>query len=367
MANKRVFYAVQALGFAQDGTSVFTTAHGVQSIGITTTFNLEQVFEMGQVAIYENIEQIPDVELTAEKVLDGYPLLWHLATKGATTGTLGGRQNIKTIAALAVFDDTRDSASGTAIAEVHMSGMVISSLAYQFPVEGNCTESVTVVGNTKKWKDIEGGTTAVFTGAFTTNADAPTGTGGVQRRENVLFVPLSGSPTTTDANSMSKAYCTILPTDIYGISASGTNPQLADGSFTVPIQSIGVSVDLGRQEIFQLGRKVPYHRSVSFPTEVRTDIEVLATKWDGISGTEAGGENGAAAGSNLKNQTIRIQMEEGTRIDLGTKNKLQSVAWGGGDAGQGGGNVTNKYTYVTHNTLNVYHPQDPSSLAFVYG
>src|SRR5688572_5422627 len=107
--NKRVFFAIQQVGFMPEGSSTFTAAHGVQSVGITTNFNLEQVFELGQLSIYDNIEQIPDVEVTMEKVLDGYPLLYHLATANATSGTLVGRSNQKTTVGLAVFSDTMDS------------------------------------------------------------------------------------------------------------------------------------------------------------------------------------------------------------------------------------------------------------------
>ena len=54
MAN-RIFYAGQQLGFAQIGSNTFTAAHGVQSVGLNTTFNLEEVFELGQISLYENI------------------------------------------------------------------------------------------------------------------------------------------------------------------------------------------------------------------------------------------------------------------------------------------------------------------------
>lgn len=365
MANKRVFYAVQQVGFARDGTSTFIAAHGVQSVGITTNFNLEQVFELGQIAIYENIEQIPDIEVTIEKVLDGYPLLYHLATNGATNGSLTGRSNIKTIIGLSVFSDVQDSASGTPLAEVTMSGMVISAVNFTFPVEGNCTESVTCVGNSKIWRDVEGGETSLFAGAFN-NADAPlalaAGSGGVQRREDVLFEPAAGSPTGVDVNGMSNAWKTILPTDIFGTSSDGSNPTNPDGSYRVPVQSITISTDLGREQIFELGRKSPYHRYVTFPVEVRSEIEVLALKMDNISADEAGGHNGAPVGSNLKNQTIRVRTRDGTMIDTGKKNKLTTVAWNGGDAGGGGGNVTNRFSYVTYNELYITHPQDPSGL-----
>jgi len=52
MANNRLFYAIQQLGF--DGVvdvDGYTAAHGVQSVGMTTNFSLDQVFELGQLAI----------------------------------------------------------------------------------------------------------------------------------------------------------------------------------------------------------------------------------------------------------------------------------------------------------------------------
>ena len=74
LSNDRVFYATQAVAIAPRGTAPdvyekIHAAHGVQSIGITTNFNLEQVFELGQLEIYENVEGIPDVEVTMEKVI----------------------------------------------------------------------------------------------------------------------------------------------------------------------------------------------------------------------------------------------------------------------------------------------------------
>ena len=81
MPNNRIFYACQAVAIEPQyvNDNVLTNAgvlaplHGVQSVGINTTFNLEQVFELGQIQIYENIEGVPEVEVTLEKVLDGYP------------------------------------------------------------------------------------------------------------------------------------------------------------------------------------------------------------------------------------------------------------------------------------------------------
>lgn len=340
MPNQRIYYAVHAIGFAKIGTNTFTTAHGVQSVGINTKFNLEQVFELGQVAIYENIENIPDIEITSEKVLDGYPPLYCLATNGSTSASLSGRSNQKTIVGLSIYGDTQDSASGTPIAQCTMSGVYCSSLAYNFQVQGNSTEQVTLVGNNKVWNN-------TFTGPAFTNLDSPlaiTGSGGVNRREDVIFYPLSAGGKYTH-----------LPQDIPNISASGTNNQNTDGTYKAHLQSIKISSNLGREQLFELGRRGPYHRYITFPVEVKCDIEVIDITGDQVTALED-------AASNLTDRTINVYTREGLYVDLGTKNKLNSVTYSGGNAGQQGGNVQTTYSYTTFNDLTITHPQDPSGL-----
>ena len=74
MANNRIYYAIQQVTLGTGSVPV----HGLQSVGLTTNFNLEQVFELGQLSIYQNVENIPEIEVTLNKVLDGYPLLYVL-------------------------------------------------------------------------------------------------------------------------------------------------------------------------------------------------------------------------------------------------------------------------------------------------
>lgn len=362
MPNKRIIYSVKQVGFAKLGSTSYTPAHGVQSVGINTNFNLEQVFELGQIAIYENIENIPDVEVTIEKVIDGYPLIYHLATNGAASATLSGRQNVRSIVGLSIFADTKDSATGTPETKVAMSGMYVSALTYTIPVEGNCSESVTLVGNHKRWYGGADNSFITFNGAFTTNNDSPlssaSGTGGVQRRENVLF---NCSYHILDSNNqIADSGTTILPREIDGISSSGTNNRDSEGNYSAHLQTITISTDLGREELFELGHRSPYHRFVTFPTEVTCAIEVTASSGDMVSATDEGiyGNN-----QNLRDNTIRVVLQEGLKLDLGTKNKLASVTYGGGDAT--GGNDTVTYNYSNFNVLTVAHPQDPSGLPLV--
>ena len=360
MANDRVYYAIQQVSFGKDstgGTGTRIAAHGVQSVGITTTFNLEQVFELGQLAIYENVEGTPDVEVTMSKVLDGYIPLFCLATADQTDGpALAQRANSKCFVQLGIWDEARESAgqaSSNAGSFCEMSGLVVSSVGYNFPLDDNFTEDITLVGNFKVWGSGQAKNTQSLScgvsyypsgtaGAFGGNNDAPIGAGGVNRRENIQFA-------TTQAQTSGGDY-TILPEDIPGVGTSGQKG-------TAHVSSISVSTDLSREDIFELGSKLPYAKKVTFPVEVTCDIEVTTASGDMINALDDCTDDAACnTKNNLNERRIRIATCEGLRIWLGKKNKLASVSYGGGDAG--GGNATVTYSYSTFNDCTVMHERD---------
>jgi len=367
--NQRIYSAIHALSIKTEGVGAdYTEVHGVQSVNMTTNFNLEQVFELGQLALYENIESLPDVQITTQKVLDGYPLMYCLATKDATTPTLSGRQNSKAQVALGIFSDTLDSSTGVPSQHMTTSGMYISSVTYSFPLDGPSTEEVTFVGNNKVWRNdprmviSEPAWSADLTamGQFNNN-DAPIGSGGISRREDLLFSPGDSSGLGVDTNGMvdDPDIC-ILPPDIVGITSSGTHDL--SNEHRARLASITVSVDLGRETINELGRRGPYHRFITFPTEVTCEVQVTSTSGDFISAVEEGILSSAGQCSNAANlteRTIRIATCEGTRISLGAQNKLSSVTYAGGDAG--GGNVTVTYNYSTFNDFTIMHLNDPNA------
>lgn len=345
MAQNRVWWGISALGIKSVGsTSGYTTVHGIQSLGTTTKIDVRKIFELGQSEIYENVEELPDVEMTAEKVFDGYPILYHLATPNATSASLLGRSNDKCIAAIAVFSDVQDSASGTPLAILEMSGLFVNSWSAEFTVDGDAKESCSFIGNNKVWKN--GSSSAygtAFNGTLFDNTDTPlavTGSGGVQQRENIIW------------DGASTSVITILPLDIPGISSSGTN-NLTAGVRGAHVQKISVSADFGREAMLELGQKAPYHRYMNLPVEVKTDIEIMALSGDMVSVTDS-------ATSNTSDRTIRIALTEGLNVYLGTKNRLNNVSYGGADAG--GGNATITYSYTNANSLTVTHPQDPAGL-----
>jgi len=350
--NSRIWWACEAVGIAKNGSTSPTVIHGAQSVGITTNYNIEPIFELGQSSPYQLLEDIPNVEVTSEKMIDGYPLIYHLATRGAASPTLIARSNQKCSISLPIYGEVQDSASGTALIELYCSGMFLNSVQYQIPVQGQCTESVSFVGNNKIWK------TGSFylTGTLFDGSDVPlsytSGTGGVQRRQNVVFTPTTNS---LDVNGqVDDSACTILPPDIAGISSSGTNVLRSDGNYRCSVQNISINTDLNRDALYELGHKGAYFRPAGFPVQVSCDIEINAKSGDMVDCYENG--TGAAA-TNVTNRSIRVKLQEGTFIDLGRKNKLSNVTMGGANAGNGIATIT--YSYTTYNDFLVTHPLDP--------
>ena len=362
--NRRIFFPTHAIGFGPFQTETYTTVHGAQTVGINTNFTLDPILELGQAALYELVEQVPEIEVTTEKVLDGNPLLYHLATRGAPDGSLFGRANQRSMFGMSVYGDTQNAASGTPTSQIECSGLYWSQHTLTFATDGPFKEALTLVGNNKLYRS--SGFTFSPTGLV--NTDAPlslVGSGGVQLRRDMIFYPILGvgdplySLETTnalDVNGQVKAYLTILPPDVQGISSSGTNDRIGGDQFTAHIQNITVSINAGRDAVLELGRKEPYFRFMTIPISATCEISTIATEADTISAIEKGQDG---FGNNLTNRSIYLRSREGTFVSLGTQNKLQSVSFQGG--GTDGGQVTTTYTFITYNFYIVSHPQDPDS------
>lgn len=375
MPNNRVFYAIHSVAFKKsDGIAtnevvnispgvdvvptgtrnqrIWEVAHGVQSVGMTTTFNFEQVFELGQLEIYEFIEAEPSIEVTVEKVLDGTKPLWFMATERGTTSLTARTANYKTDVAISIFSDTQTRASGLPVSMVLGSGMYLSSITYTFPVDGNFTESITLVGNDKVWADWEGvaGAAAAYPNEGSSNSQVPVGfPSGFPGGASGPFRTLEDARVIGSGVQRREAFdlsCSLLPTEIPGVSSSGTLDDIVEH-----LQTITVSTDLGREDIFELGRKRPYTKFVTYPIEVTTSIEVITSQGDFVDAVAR--EETCSATQNTANQEIYLCLCEGLRIDLGTKNRLQSIDMAGGEAG--GGNMTITYNYSNFNELTITH------------
>jgi hypothetical protein len=323
--NKRIFYATQGVKLSPvlpDGTTADAVIPGgIQTVGITTNYNLERVFQLGQLELYDTIENNPEVQVTLNKVFDGTKPLFLITmggTNSANSGSIVEFQNNRVNLDLYVHQDTNQGTTGNALAVVSCTGLYASSFTYTFPTDGNMTEEVTLVGNTKTWTSDPSNSSV-----FSSNVNAK----GLARRwkfnyDNCVFPTGSGA----------------IPFD-------PSNPT--------PFSNITVNFDLGREAIYSLGTYVPYLRFVNFPLEITTEITSIAQDGDFLN-IDENTYSCEASTSAIVDKPIKLVIcgtgvGDKLTIDLGDKNKLQSVNYTGGDTG--GGNVQISYSFTTNNTF----------------
>lgn len=321
----RTFYACQkvqmtppsgAPGSTIDNT--FTTLNAINSLGITTNYNLEPVYQLGQLEPGDQFENNPEVEISITKTMDGTATIYeHMMGDGGLTALSESRGGVKFF----VYPQQVEAATGVSTASCLVQPAYLSSITWNFPSDGAFTEEATIVGNSKTWSY----------GATDNDAPAVSLTG-VARRQ--MF---------DEGNS-------VFPND--GISGAMPGDAL--------LQNISVSVDFGREEIYQLGQQIPYTRYINFPVEVTTEFEIISASGDYAEIVEATSD--CANDKNIGDQSISIVLCDGTTLDLGSKNRLNSVSTAGGDAG--GDNVTYTYSYVNYSKLDY---TGPSSMAQSYG
>lgn len=326
MSNNRIFYAIQALGI--DSTNGGATidgdvewVKGVQSVGVATNFSLDQAFEMGQLEVYANNENVADVEITTSKVLDGYKLLYQSAVGTVNaSGDIVAAANNPSTAHLIIYTDNVSAASGTPNVIMTCSGMYVGSVGYTFPVDGNATEDLTLVGNSKQF---ETGSSDIDTGFKPISSTPHLPNSGTVRRQNFLL---------TDADMK-------IPAEV--VSASR-------GSATGALQSVSISADFGRDNIYELGSYKPYYKFASYPVTVTCDFELVSTTGDQVEISDSNTPTLTAG------REIVIKTQAGTggtyyKFDLGSQNKLTSVNYSGADTG--GGNATVTFSYQGFNKL----------------
>jgi hypothetical protein len=326
MSNRRVFYACEAISLTPlkyiEGSRSWQAMPskkplGVQSVGMTTNFNLEKIFTLGQLAQYDSIENNPEVEVTINKIFDGtLPLYLICMGGGDTQGSLITFANNRVNLEFGIYQDTVQIASqASGVSSMKSTGMYMQSVNFTFPTDGNATEDVTLVGTNREWLS-----TPTF--GFTQEKTAPS----VVRRWKFNL-----------------DQC-ILPYGDGGMEADA------------PVTSVTVSADFNREAIYTLGSYEVYDRPITFPVEVNTEIESLAIAGDGIELDELAYSCAGSDSTSVKNKEIKFVIcgKDGGNsfsIDLGKKNKLTSVSYGGGEAG--GGNLTITYSFTTDNFLTV--------------
>lgn len=282
----RIFYACHAVSV--DNTPV----KGAQSVGITTTFDLEPVFQLGQVKPVEIMNLAPSVELTVTRAItNSSGTIWN----GDFITNVGSAN--KTVC-VGIGDDTAPLLNANT-ASIYCTGAGISGATYNFPVDGIFTEEITFVANDKQL-------------------------GGCS---------VSVSEDTTSLTKTRQHY-------------NGGAPSLVTSAGN--LTNISISTSVGRENLLKLGQFKPFHNYANLPAEVTVEFEVSATSVDGaVFGTTAA--CASPTGGAYTKQDISLNMCGKTFLMENCK--LSNVSYGGGDTG--GGNATITFTYTTYNNLTI--------------
>jgi hypothetical protein len=437
MTNNRVFWAIQQVAIKDNGAAATSSVaplnsreyitgplasgvdevlglwevpRGMQSAGMSTTFNLEQTFQLGQVELYEYSERQPDVEVTLSKVIDGTKPLFFMCTDPTQANDIVARTaNYSVDIALQIFPDTQFRATGRPLSIVTASGMFLSSVSYTYPIDGAVTEDITLVGNDKIWGAMEAvsGVTAGHNNglgggeplviwpddALGNNPNAPEGLpSGVFGNDGLTSALVEGGASELAGGTDRFGVIivgsgvqrreevdirrSVLPEDVPGVvrfQSSGINAAFVNGGFGSEgpgtasastqligdantdniiehISTITVSFSVARDDIFELGSKRPFTKTPAFPLEATCAIEVITSQGDFV---DARSDIDCGPDNTSESNTIIIRTCDGMQVDLGSANRLTGVEQGGGEAG--GDNMTITYNYSSFNTFNVSH------------
>ena len=303
MSQNRVYYACQAVEFNTH------FLEGVQSVGINASYNFEQVFELGLLEIYENVEGIPEVEVTIEKaVLSGVkPLGESLSvsvTENPATNIVNMSQATPEIvlhtfpeSATTVFNSTPQGTNSLVITSGFLTSYSITG-----NMDGPSTESLSFTSNNYDWR-AAGPSMATLSGNVVSNQV-------VQKRQNA-------------------------------------NPYGYAG-----LQSWTMSCDFGREDIMELGKKQPITKVATFPLEVTCEEEFLNRNTTNTNGPDFPGvpECEDVTTATMKRHGFAPCNDTDPDITVsGLGFRLTSVNHTGGDAG--GGNQTVTKSFQTFNSF----------------
>lgn len=303
MANKRVFYASQAVAVGLSGANA-TTVTGAQSVTMNTNFNIEQVFQLGRLAVYDNVVGDPTVEVTINKVLDGGSLLYTLAVG---SGSIVNTANKLSKVVFVVGDDTKEKISeSSGTTSITCEPIYLNSLSYNFSVDGDFTEEASFIGLSK----------------------------------------VAGSSNLSDPGEGFDDRQTVLRRQNLNTGGSTLPKAVASGN----ISSISFSADFGRESMYKLGQFKEFHRYVNFPLEISLDFEVIA---DSLDSYDINIPDSSCSGLNLGKEDITLEFCDSSgdaKYKFEFKDAtLTSVAFNGGDTG--GGNASLTYSYTVYNSF----------------
>lgn len=303
MANSRIFYALQQVEIGDGaGSETITALKGVQSVGMSSTTNVESFSAFGSIEA-TTILQDMDLEVTIE---NGLGSDWTNALGAAGYSSFDS----------AFFDAPRTVRltyrTDTSVTKTIELNAILTSYSVQMGTDGPATESITFQN--------------AGTGIFVAGAD--------------------GNALPTQAvelcNVLSRPNFTSFKTTKYEECCVNTTQTPAEYS---KLTSFSSNFDVGSEKISVLGRSMPLHKFATFPAEVSTEVEFHLDPSTGVGALNSG----TIDGTSLADECYDIEIKMPGNVYDMEKMRLAGTSRSGGDVG--GGNVAISQSFTGFNTF----------------
>lgn len=316
--NSRIFYGLQQVKVGS------TVLNGVQSVGASSTTNVENFSRFGSIGATTILQDL-DLEITIENALGSG---W--ANVLTAAGISGVSTSIDTPVAVEI-----QYLTATGHTKVVTLSAILSSYSIQMGVDGPATESVT----------FQNAGTAVFTdGTDDTALGTPAG--------NICAVI-----TRPNFSGFSTSYSD---------DACDPAPTWAAANNYSNVLSVSASMDIGTEKVNVLGQSLSFGKYVTFPIETSMEVELHLDPAAGTYADDADDTMGGFLSGSFTNpgDTSLIDRTYHTLIKLPsnyyymTGARLTGVSRSGGDVGGGQVSITESFSSV--NDLG-YQTTDPSA------
>lgn len=318
MSNSRIFYGLQNVQISTDDTSAnLVDLRGVQSVGTSSTTNIETFSAFGSIAA-TSILQDMDLEITMEVgVGDWATALSAIGYTGFSSGFFDTTKKVRI---------TYDIGGSTKFVEL---SAILTSYSAQMGTDGPVTESLTFqnAGNAG-FGDVTVGTTPL--------PEVPSSL-------DLCGVYTRPSFTSFDRNSRADCCSTAAPSS----------------SLVSNAISWSISMDASNEKVSVLGQSMPFGKFASFPVETSMEVEMHMDPSTDPLGFNSGALTGSSLDDICYDPTVIVggaSSATGRSWNL-SRARQSGQSRSGGDVG--GGNVSVSESYTGYNDLG--HDADLSS------
>lgn len=312
----RIFYSCLGVALAAPNSLPSSVLEGVQSVGITSSRNIDYILSYGDTTPTDIVQSTPDIKFSYSEIVQNIESI----------DTIPGFNSYQDLYML-IGDDTNTIIDPTKY--VLCKYVLLNSITYNFSVDGIFTAD----------KEYSGFSRYICPYVNLFFEDPTPG-----------YIPsgASGETPEPDPNCPVYKYDKVGQRQHFSINGSSLPAVLLQNN---ALQSINISYNINRKQITESGTKTPYGSSVVFPLETSITFDVISQNLDGYNDTfQTNSCQGLLETST--DMTIKLCNCNNIQGSITINDAiLQQVNYAGGDAT--GSNQTITFEYKSYDDLGI--------------